>query len=561
MADCTEQVYSNDYFDFVISYNEVQFAPLATECIQRIDEVFDTFFYPRIGMPELSINYYTYTAIPKCFGLLDLTALEDSGIIRMQNLPTLELKGNGVLMGFIDTGIDYANPLFRFSDGSTRIYRIWDQTIQQGPAPAGIIYGAEYTKEDINEALNSENPYEIVPSRDEVGHGTFLAGVAAGGEDIAGDFIGAAPQSEIVVVKLKEAKEYLREFFFIPDEVPAYQENDIMMAISYLNQIAIQRNMPIVICLALGNNMGSHGKNGPLSTYINYISTLRKRVIVTATGNEANARHHFQGNITSEMDYQEVELNVEEDMNGFFLEQWASGPELFAVSVISPSGEQLPKIPVRTGASQVFSFVFENTTVVIDYRAEGTETANQLIYFRFINPKKGLWRIRVFPENIISGDYNMWLPMRQLSSGNIFFLRSNPDITLTIPGTARQPITVGGYNTENRSIFSDSGRGFTISSYVKPDFVAPAVNVYGPGLRNNYVTLTGTSVAAAITSGACAQILEWALVKQNMPSMSNEDIKNMLIRGTDRPGGRTYPNQEWGYGILNVYQAFDKLRS
>lgn len=560
MADCKEQAYSNDYYDFIIPYGELAYVPVSGACTQRIDEDYDVYYYPREGLPELGLVDYPYTTIPKCYGLLDQTALEASGIIRMQNQPALSLKGNGVMIGFIDTGIDYTNPIFRYSDGSTRINRIWDQTIQDGTPPAGILYGADYSAEDINRALQSENPYDIVPSRDENGHGTFLAGVACGSEDIANDFIGAAPMSSIAVVKLKPAKQHLREFFFIPDEVPAFQENDIMLAISYLNGLANFNNMPLVICLAVGNNMGSHGRGGVLSSYLNYICTRRKRVVVTATGNEANAKHHFQGQITGNMEFENVEINVEEDMEGFFLELWSDAPQLYAVSVVSPSGEVIPRIPSRLGASERFAFVFENTTVSIDYRIEAKETGSQLIYFRFQAPKRGIWVIRVYPQNVISGIFNMWLPMRQLTGGNVFFLRSNPDVTLTIPGTALQPITVGGYNAANGSLYLDSGRGFTITGDVKPDFTAPAVNIYGPGLRHNFVTSTGTSGAAAITAGACAQILQWGLVEQNSPSMSNAEVKNMLIRGAGRTSDRSYPNQEWGYGTLDVYQAFNNLR-
>ena len=171
-------------------------------------------------------------------------------------------------------------------------------------------------------------------------------------------------------------------------------------------------------------------------------------------------------------------------------------------------------------SSQTFRFVFEGTTVSVDYRIETKETANQLIYLRFSDVRKGLWIVRVYPENIVSGNYNMWLPMQKLTDGNVIFLRSNPDTTLTAPGTAAQVITVGGYQVSNNSMYADSGRGYTVAGEIKPDFVAPAVNVYGPGLRGNYVTYTGTSAAAAVTAGAVAQIMQWALVQQNDPVMS-----------------------------------------
>lgn len=561
MADCEEQVFSNDYYDFIIGYDEViDLPPIEGVCSQRIEDNYDIFFYSRDLIPDTDLIAYSYSAVPKCFGLLDQTALEASGIIRLQNQPVLSLKGQGVLVGFLDTGIDYTNPLFQFSDGSTRIERIWDQTIRSGKKPEGFIYGTEYTRDDINRALASENPLEIVPSRDEDGHGTFLAGVACGSEDAENDFIGAAPLSEIVVVKLKQAKQYLRDYYFIPDGEPAYQENDIMAAIAYLHGLANARNVPLALCVALGNNMGSHGKDGPLSTYLNFISSRRKRACVTATGNEANARHHFQGRITADVNFEDVEINVEQNMGGFFVELWAPAPELYTVSVISPTGEQIPKVPFRSGSRQVFDFTFEGTTVSIDYRIIGRETGSQLIYFRFINPSRGLWTIRVFPQNIIDGVYNMWLPMRRLMGGEVYFLRSNPDITLTIPGTAIQPITVGGYQVENKSLYLNSGRGYTLSGDVKPDFNAPAVNVFGPGLRSSYVTFTGTSAAAAITTGACAQVLEWAVVNQRDPTITTAGIKNMFIRGANRQNDRSYPNREWGYGTLEAYQAFENLR-
>lgn len=439
--------------------------------------------------------------------------------------------------------------------------RIWDQSIMDGTPPEGILYGAEYKQEDINRALSGENPYDIVPSRDEDGHGTFLAGVACGGEDIANDFIGAAPEATIAVVKLKEAKPYLREFYFVPEGVPVYQENDIMMAVSYLNRLAMLYDMPLVLCIGLGSSMGSHGRGGTLSAYLNYIARRRKRVVVVAAGNEANTRHHYRGQIAQGVEYEDVEISVEEDMKGFFVELWTSAPELYAVAVISPTGELLPKIPVRMGVSASFDFVFERTTVVVDYRMESQEMGRQLIFFRFINAKRGIWTIRVYPQNTVTGIYHMWLPIKELSSGDVFFLRSNPDVTLTTPSTALEMITVGGYNALNQSIYLDSGRGYTVLEDIKPDFAAPAVNVYGPGLRGNYTTYTGTSPAAAITAGACAQIMQWAIVDRNNPTMSAAGIKNMLIRGAIRPNDRLFPNREWGYGILDVYNAFDVLRT
>lgn len=530
-------------------------------CIQRIDEDYDILYYAREGQPPLSIANYTYSTIPKCFGLLDQTALEVSGILRMQNQPVLQLTGNGVLIGFIDTGIDYTNPLFRYADGSSRIVSLWDQTIEDGTPPTGIYYGANYTNEEINRALASDNPYEIVPSRDTNGHGTFLAGVACGGADMENDFIGAAPDCQIAVVKLKEAKQYLRDFFFIKDGVEAYQENDIMMAVAYLDGVANAGNLPLVICLGLGSANGSRAGTGSLSRYLDYICSRRKRSVVVATGNEAGVRRHFFGQVTESIEYADVEINVAEGTEGFFTELWADAPELFEVAVLSPTGEEMPRVPVREGRTTSYDFIFEGTTVSVDYRIEERRTASLLIYIRFVSPGAGIWRIRVYPQNIVTGGFHMWLPLRQFTSGDVFFLRSNPYTTLTVPGSALQVISVGAYNAVNGGIYADSGRGYLTTGEIKPDFAAPGVEVYGPGLRGNYIRQTGTSASAAITAGAVAQIMQWAIVDRNAPTISNAGIKNMLIRGTNRPMQQEFPNREWGYGELNVYRAFEVMRN
>lgn len=561
MPNCREQVYSNDYFDFIIPYGEAYTVSPPGTCIQRIDEEYDVLYYPREGLPPLSLGAYSYSEIPKCFGLLDRTALEASGILQLQIQPALALTGRGVLIGFLDTGIDYTNPLFCYEDGSSRIVHIWDQTIEEGTPPPGIFYGADYAQETINQALEAENPYEIVPSRDTNGHGTFLAAVAAGGMDTENDFIGAAPEAQIAVVKLKEAKPYLREFFFVKEGEIAYQENDIMMAVAYLNGLANVMNLPLVICIGIGSANGSRSGDSHLSMYVNEICTRRKRSVVVATGNEAGVRHHYRGQFREGMDYEDVEINVSENVDGFFVELWAAAPELFEVSVISPTGEQMPRVPARAGTSTVYDFIFEQSTVSVDYRIEAKRTGSLLVYLRFIRPRNGIWKIRVFPENITDGVYHMWLPLQQFTTGDVFFLRSNPDTTITTPSSAPQVISVGAYDAVNQSIYPDSGRGYSLSGRIKPDFAAPGVNVYGPNARGDYIRQTGTSVAAAITAGAVAQVWQWAIVDRNSPTISNAGIKNMLIRGTTKSVGKTFPNTEWGYGALNVYRSFEMLRN
>lgn len=572
--NCDAFIKSNDTYDVIIPRESLERYPSEPVCIQHISNNLDIHYYERGSIPPLSIQTYTYTAIPKCFGLLDTTALEESGILQLQNQPALSLRGQGILVGFIDTGITYTNACFKDSAGTTRILAIWDQTGTPDTdgnwkPPEGFAYGVEYTKADIDEALAADDPYAIVPQRDENGHGTLLASIACGSEDSAADFIGAAPLCDIAMVKVKEAKQYLRDFFYIPGSTPAYQENDIMAAVVYLEQKARQLQKPLVICLGMGTNNGSHSGGSELEEYLNAVGTLYRRCVVIASGNEANAKHHFHGtsNVTFgpsgnnarnalQSNPVEVEIDVENDMPGFYLELWASAPEVFAVSVTSPSGRRLPQIATRVAAHQEYSFVLEGTSVEIDYRSVGRTRGDQLVFVRFDKAAKGIWTLSVYPDTTITGNFHVWLPMKGMLPFDVFFLRPDPDITLTSPSSAQIPITVGGYQVADKGIYMDSGRGFTVNSVMKPDFCAPAVHVQGVGTRGNYVTASGTSVAAAITAGACAQLMEWGIFQQNPLSLNSVEIGNILIRGCDRNRDTVYPNTSWGFGRLNVYQAF-----
>ena len=296
--NCREQIISEDYRDFIVSQlNPAELAEYIEEdtCIQEMRFLYDSIYLEKDKIEPLSFGRYSYNSIPKCFTLLDTEALTQAGILQIQNYPTLNLQGTGVMIGFIDTGIDYQNPIFRNLDGSSRIAGIWDQTVQTGEVPEGFWYGSEYTREQINQAFQNENPRTIVPSIDENSHGTFLASIAAGGANEENQFIGAAPEASIAMVKLKEAKQYLKDFYEIHTDAPCYQENDIMLGIEYLDRLAARENLPLVICIALGTNMGGHSALSPLAGQLELYSNISNRIIVIAAGNEANQRHHYQG--------------------------------------------------------------------------------------------------------------------------------------------------------------------------------------------------------------------------------------------------------------------------
>ena len=561
--NCREQIISEDYRDFIVSQlNPAELAEYIEEdtCIQEMRFLYDSIYLEKEKIEPLSFGRYSYNAIPKCFTLLDTEALTQAGILQIQNYPTLNLQGTGVMIGFVDTGIDYQNPIFRNLDGSTRIAGIWDQTVQTGEAPEGFLYGSEYTRERINQALQNENPRTIVPSIDENSHGTFLASIAAGGANEENQFIGAAPESTIAVVKLKEAKMYLKDFYEVHTEAPCYQENDIMLGIEYLDRLAARENLPLVICIALGTNMGGHSSLSPLAGQLELYSNISNRIIVIAAGNEANQRHHYQGILENNNAVEEVEIRVDENVSGFTMELWTENPNLLEVSLISPSGGSTFRIPIRRNATFDYRYVFEGTRVSITYKLFLERSNAELVVFQVRKPTAGIWKIRVEPVQVTEGIYHIWLPVREFLNGETYFLEANPNTTFTEPGSAITAMTVGFYKGEDKRIAISSGRGYTRSNIIKPNFVAPGVNVTGAITRNQFAERTGSSIAAGITAGAAALLLEWILYQLGEESVDSIQIRNLLLLGTERMEGETYPNRVWGYGMLNLYQAFDKIR-
>lgn len=554
-TECRKAVYSNDWYDLILRNDDIVEGMTEAECLMKLDGAYQMWYFDKNMLPEINFGTYTYSAVPKCLTTLSERALDASGILSIRNQPNLALTGQGVLIGIVDSGISYEDMAFRYEDGSSRIVSIWDQTVEDGTPPEYYFYGQEYTQEMLNEALANEDPLLIVPENDPVGHGTAVASIAAGSIDPTTGFSGAAPYADLAVVKLKEAKQYLRDFYFIPEGVVAYQENDVMLGIDYLNRLAAARGQSLVLLVALGTNNGTHGGNSYLSNFLDDIGQRRRRVVVAAAGNEANARHHYYAQVPDKDSVQTVEVNVERTMSGFAIEMWSAEPQLFEVAVVSPAGERLARIPAERIGRREYSFVLEGTALTVDYRIVGTRSANQLIYLRFARPTKGIWKILVFPKNFFYGSFHMWLPISAFLESPVYFLSSNPDTTLTVPSTARVPITVGGYNDLSGSLFLESGRGYTITGAIKPDFAAPAVDITGIGGQEH----TSTSYSAAITAGAAAMFMEWAVVRGNLSAANTADVKSEFIRGAVQDPGQLYPNREWGYGKLNLARTFLNL--
>ena len=574
---CTNSVASEDFADFIAPYfttPEEFIRSQGTDCIDFVNSTLAVVYVPLSTVTPSTYTSYTYSAVPKLYSLLDVTSMDAAGITPAGELPVLNNQGSGVIVGFVDTGINYTDSLFRNVDGSTRIIGIWDQTnnsdnsnnIENETAKPfsafSALYGTQYTAEEINLALNSDNPASIVPTRDENGHGTFLASIAAGNRDERAGFSGAAPQASIAMVKLKPAKQYLRDFYLIQDGAEAYQENDIMMGVSYLYFLARKYSMPLVVCIPLGTNMGSHMGMSRLGQYLNQVSLSNGSAVITAAGNETGARHHFRAVMDADTDEVTAELRVGEREAGFSMELWAENMGAYTVGFISPTGEVAREISVPLRGENTVSFLLEQTQITVYTQIADVSAGSQFIFMRFETPMSGIWRILIRNSLDIRETFHIWLPVRGFISDETYFLRPDPDTTITDPGNARYPITVTAYDHTKNSIYIHASRGYSLSGRIKPDLAAPGVNILGASVSGRRLTrMSGTSVSAAHLAGAAAILLNWGVLNANYPYLNTPVLKSIFVRGAQRNPALTYPNREFGYGTLNLYEAFLHLRN
>ena len=364
------------------------------------------------------------------------------------------------------------------------------------------------------------------------------------------------------MVKLKPAKQYLREFYLIQDGAEAYQENDIIMGVSYLYFLARKYSMPLVVCIPLGTNMGSHMGMSRLGQYLNQVSLSNGSAVITAAGNETGARHHFQAVMDADTDEVTAELRVGEREAGFSMELWAADVGVYTVGFISPTGEVARRISVPLRGENTVSFLLEQTRITVYTQIADVSAGSQFIFMRFENPMSGIWRILIRNSLDIRETFHLWLPVRGFISDETYFLRPNPDTIITDPGNAQYPITVTAYDHTRNSIYIHASRGYSRSGQIKPDLAAPGVNILGASSSGRRLTrMSGTSVSAAHLAGAAAILLSWGILDGNYPYLNTPVLKSIFIRGAQRNPALTYPNREFGYGTLDLYEAFLRLRN
>lgn len=552
-------IISEEYADIIVEDRNLTLYQ-GRYSVTRLGGNFSMIHVPTKEIDKCSVTRYGYQGFPFCYSEQSISSLEASGITQLQRVPNLGLFGQGVLVAIIDSGIEYTNDAFINEDRTSKIVSLWDQTLNEGGTGQEVLgYGTEFTKEMINEALSLEDPLELVPSIDETGHGTAIAGIIAGNESLVNNFRGIVPQAELVVVKLKQAKLVTRSMFVIPEDVVCYQETDIMTAVNYVTKKSIELKRPIVICIAIGSNQGSHDGRGVLSRYLGEISDIPGKSVVISAGNEGNTRRHYYGVIEPTTYTTHFEVIVAPNEPGFSMEVWKTIPDRLTIDITTPAGEYIQPIFPSNNECRVFNPIFEQTTIWVNNFLIEEQSGDQLILVRLLHPTEGIWRFRIYNLDMLPADFHVWLPADDLISENTYFLDSNPDTTITSPGNSILPITVTAYNDLNNSILSSSSRGLNRAGILKPDIAAPGVNIVCPMIGNQYGVMTGTGAAAAHTAGAVAMLMEWGVVRGNNSSIDGIEIKKMIIRGAKKSPDGTI-NNVWGYGMLNIYGVFERLR-
>ena len=535
------------------------------------------------------------------------------------------LTGEGVLVAILDSGIDWRMQEFRNTDGSTRIRYLWDQTLGAegisetedrtepgtadnfaGRPPEGFRLGVEFDSDQINQALSAATAgqqFELLPSVDTSGHGTAVAGIAAGNSSA---YQGVAPEAELLIVKLG-----------LPD-VPSFpRTTEIMRGVTYAVRKAIELKMPVVINLSFGNTYGAHDGSSLLERFLDNSAEIGRTVICVGSGNEGNSGGHLAGNLLEGQENggaagrtgtgggggamgsgsipgagfggssgsafgssgaavpsrmgnavarpASVELAVAEYERSLNVQLWKNYCDDYRIYLRSPGGREAQLPEMINGGKYVLRL--EQTEIMVYFGEPAPYAVPEEIYFEMLPLERnyinsGVWTIRLEPVRVVTGRYYFYLPSAAVRGTGTGFYRSTPEVTLTIPSTAAKVISVGAYDSTYESYADFSGRGYAdanrtigivAAGLAKPDLAAPGVGILAPDIYGGYNPFTGTSFATPIVAGSAALLMEWGIVRGNDPFLYGEKVKAYLRAGARALRGEdAYPNSRVGWGGLCV---------
>ena len=543
----------------------------------------DTLLDDFVALPEIE-----YVEKPKPFYFQDITALRESCISTVTDREPF-LTGKGVLVAILDSSIDFYNENFRNKDGSTRIEALWDQSLTPDAdaglfSPEGYETGVEFTKEQIDAALSLGSEAEarrFIPTVDVSGHGTAVAGILAAGGTAEEPFRkGVAPEASLLIVKLGAQRE---------NAFP--RTTEIMRGVTYALRKARELQMPLVINLSFGNTYGDHRGNSLLERFLDNAAEIGRTSVVVGSGNEGASGGHVEG-LIKEKRIERIELSVADYERTLNVQLWKYYQDVFDVTLITPRGERI-EIPMNMPGA--FRYRTEGVTLLVYVGQPLPYMVFQEVYIDFIPEERiasigfgvqadnyimaGIWTFELIPRNIVYGGYQFFLPSGSTRNEGTRFFRESPQVTLTVPSTASRVITVGAYDIYTGGVADFSGRGYvfrqllgnrsngveggfeqgvadgvevpTLIDTVKPDLVAPGVDIETVSVRGGYTRVSGTSYATPMVAGAAALLMEWGIVQGNDPYLYGEKLKAYLIKGAKTiPGEEDLPDDRAGWGAL-----------
>jgi subtilisin family serine protease len=469
----------------------------------------------------------------------------------------ISFNGEDVIVGIIGTGIDFLNPRFITETGESRVVAIWDQTINTGPSPELFPFGVEYKRDTITEAIKTRDkggsPYEIVPHKDETGHGTALAGIIGGKNLGDGDTLKSiAPNCEFAIVKLDDIKRSTLESVGIDRNTKnVYQGPAIASAINYLYDLQSKLKKPMVVYLPVGSNFGGRDGGSILERFIDSLTQRRDFSVVTNTGNQGKGETHTSGIIEVTGVEKDILINIGKSQSSLSVTIYIRRPDVMHFSITSPSGESITRIPIPTIKEQNKYLTFKKNDINIRYFAQERATGAVNINIMFQNTYEGVWKISLFGESIVNGLYDSWLLQLELLKEGTRFLNPDPKTTLLTPCVATNIISTSYYNQVENNVIESAGKGFPRNGTHEPSLTIGGVNLLTVGLNDSLVLGTGAAMAGAILAGAVALIYQWGIVQGNFTNLSPPRLKNLIIAGTVKEEDKIYPNDELGFGKLS----------
>ncbi|MEG0772645.1 S8 family peptidase [Clostridium sp.] len=501
---------------------------------------------------------FPYTLTPTTFE-------ENTGGFQEMEMGNVPYDGSGVVVGIVSTGIDYLNPRFMKEDGTTRIIRIWDQSINDEKSYPNIIYGTEFTNEEIDKAIklngSVQSPYTIVSHKDETGYGTAIAGIIGAGKlNQTENLLSIAPNCEFAIVKLKKAKKNVLEANGIKDIGPGiFQGTDIAQAMEYLSNLKQELNKPMVVYIPLGSNNGGHDGGTVLERYIDFLTERRGFAPVASVGVQGLGETHTSGNLFQTGGQDTIEINIDEGEENLMISLFTIEPDRVSIGIIAPDGNKLEEIQTHENHGENIIFNLGSSIISLQsYEEQKVIPDNRLdILIRNLTP--GVWKITLKGEELFNGRYDAWMTQKNLLKKETRFLKPDPFITVVTPSTAKNMISTGFYNQVTGELIEESSKGFTRDGRIKPDVITASYKMLTTGLENKLILGSGSGIAGGILAGTVALMFQWGIVEENNPNLYAQSLRNYIIGGTTRDEGVNYPNPESGYGKLNIPKIFENL--